>query len=320
MSHFLMTFPNDASLDDLLGWLLQSPHAVPPIPSVRSWRERWREMVEENPDAVTLALRGGFKADRIGWAFAAGYQAALRALLPQTGADEVLALTATEEAGNRPRDIETLCSRAADGWRLHGRKSWVTLGDECSALLVVARLATESERPQLKLLRVPATAEGLRWLPARALPFIPEVPHSQCELEAVTLPAAAMLPGDGYSDYVKPFRTIEDVFVSLALLAYALREARARGWPQALQARLTAVLCSVVTLAGQHPSAAPGHVALAGALALAAELYGEISVLMQQAEDESAARWLRDAPLFGVAGKARAARTARGWELLAAAR
>ena len=329
MSNTLTTPPSESGLNDTLRWLLQAPHCVAALPSVQVWRGAWQTLAGEVDDWVALALRGGFMADRIGWAFAAGYQAALRALVPgvapdagpDVGPEDILALAATEPAGNRPRDIETRCAETAEGWRLDGHKSWITLGGDCTALLVVARLAADDEkaRPRLKVLRVPATAAGLAWPPSPPLPFIPELPHSQCLLEAVVVPATAMLPGDGYSDYVKPFRTIEDVFVNLALLAYALREARARSWPQALQERLVAALCSFAALAGQHPASAVMHVALAGALAVAGALYQEIGVLMQQTDDAAAARWCRDAPLFGVAGKARAARTVRAWEQLAGA-
>lgn len=321
MSNTLTTPLSGSGLHGTLRWLLQTPHYAAALPSVQAWRDAWQTLAGEVDDSVALALRGGFMADRIGWAFAAGYQAALRALVPGVAPEDILALAATEPAGNRPRDIETRCAETVEGWRLDGHKSWITLGGDCTAVLVVARLADDDEkaRPRLKVLRVPAIAAGLEWPPSPPLPFIPELPHSQCLLKAVVVPAAAMLPGDGYSDYVKPFRTIEDVFVNLAVLAYALREARARGWPQALQERLVAALCSLAALAGQHPASAATHVALAGALAVAGALYQETGVLMQRADDAAAARWCRDAPLFGVAGKARAARTVRAWEQLAGA-
>ena len=59
------------------------------------------------PRRAEQALLGGFDADRVGWAFASGYQAALRALLPELPADAVAAFCVTEESGNRPRDIHT---------------------------------------------------------------------------------------------------------------------------------------------------------------------------------------------------------------------
>ena len=45
-------------------------------------------------------------------------------------------------------------------------------------------------------------------------------------LADVKLPAAARLAGDGFSDYGKPFRTLEDLYVGAAVLAWLLRDPR----------------------------------------------------------------------------------------------
>ena len=63
--------------------------------------------------------------------------------------------------------------------------------------------------------------------------FVPEVPHAQVLMQDLRVSASALLPHDGYDAYVKPFRTIEDLHVTLAVLAYLLREARVRHWPAA---------------------------------------------------------------------------------------
>ena len=47
-----------------------------------------------------------------------------------------------------------------------------------------------------------------------------EIPHAEVGLDRVRVEASAVLPGDGYADYVKPFRTIEDAHVHCALLGY----------------------------------------------------------------------------------------------------
>ncbi len=79
--------------------------------------------------------------------------------------------------------------------------------------------------------------------------FVPEVPHARVQLDAVRVDAAQLLPGDGYDSHVKPFRTLEDTHVALAVLAYLLREARQRGWPPAFAERLCAVLAALAALA-----------------------------------------------------------------------
>jgi hypothetical protein len=147
--------------------------------------------------------------------------------------------------------------------------------------------------------------------------FVPEVPHAQVLLHDVRVSADALLPGDGYDTYVKPFRAIEDLHVTLAVLAYLLREGRARRWPAAFNEQLVAALSLLLRLASEDARAATTHVELAGALRFAHRLYADADPLWVAAGDDPAAqRWQRDVPLFAVAGTAREQRAARAWERL----
>jgi alkylation response protein AidB-like acyl-CoA dehydrogenase len=301
---------------------LRAPTDVPERSSVAQWWPRWRDGAALAQDPAAMALLGGFDADRVGWAFAAGYQAALRALLPELPAATVAAFCVTEEGGNRPRDIATRIAPAAGGgWMIQGAKRWTTLGPDSNLLLVVGALQTPAAdgRPQLRVARVPAGAPGLQLLPMPATRFVPEVPHARVQLDGVAVGADALLPGDGYDGYVKPFRSIEDTHVTLAVMAYLLREARARAWPAAFAERVCAVMALLAGLA-EAPAEAPAtHVALAGALALAHALYDEAGTLWaRQPDDPAAQRWQRDAALFAVASSARTQRAARAWERLRA--
>jgi alkylation response protein AidB-like acyl-CoA dehydrogenase len=301
---------------------LRAPTDVPARASVAQWWPRWRDGAARAPGSAAMALLGGFDADRVGWAFAAGYQAALRALLPTLPADAVAAFCVTEEGGNRPRDIATRFTVApGGGWTIQGAKRWTTLGPASSLLLVVGALPAQAgdARPQLRVAQVPAGAPGLQLLPMPKTRFVPEVPHARVQLDAVRLDEQALLPGDGYARYVKPFRSIEDAHVTLAVLAYLLREARQRGWPVTFAERLCAALALLADLA-ESPADAPAlHVALAGALAWAHDLYAEAGTLWARDADEPAAqRWQRDAALFAVAASARGLRAARAWERLQA--
>ena len=301
---------------------LRAPTAVPERATVAEWWPRWRDGAAGSRGSAAMALLGGFDADRVGWAFAAGYQAALRALLPNLPAATVAAFCVTEEGGNRPRDIATRIAPAAGGgWTVQGAKRWTTLGPDSNLLLVVGALQAPAAdgRPQLRVARVPAGAPGLQLLSMPATRFVPEVPHARVQLDGVAVGADALLPGDGYDGYVKPFRSIEDTHVTLAVLAYLLREARARQWPAAFAERLCAVLTLLADLAEAPPAAPATHVALAGALALAHALYAEAGTLwVRQPHDPAAQRWQRDAALFGVASSARTLRAARAWERLQA--
>ncbi len=316
--------------------VLRADPAAAAQPDVAAWWARWRDRAARAATPAAQAIAGGFDADRVGWAFAAGYQAALRRLCPDLPAGSIAALCVTEEAGNRPRDIATrlepLEPAEGGGWRLSGAKRWTTLGPAGSLLLVAARLTDAAEgaegaegvegkrgaRPRLKVARVPVPAPGLSVEPMAGIGFVPEVPHARLRFDGVAVAADALLPGDGWDQVVKPFRTIEDLHVTLAVLAYLLREARARRWPAAIAERLAALMLLLAELGAAPPDAAAMQVALEGALQLAHALYAEAGTLFAAAgaDDPGAARWARDQPLFAVARQARALRAERAWQRL----
>src|SRR5262245_48930328 len=109
----LLLPPPARPIDDVAGW----------------WRQIWLSVDSGERKPAALAVAGGFAADRVGWAFASGYQAALRALLPDLLRDTLAAFCVTEVDGNRPRDIRTTIAPQPDGaLRIDGAKRWTTLG------------------------------------------------------------------------------------------------------------------------------------------------------------------------------------------------
>lgn len=294
---------------------LRADPAVADCPDVASWWPLWQAQAAHGPASADMALRGGFDADRVGWAFAAGYQAALRALCPQLPRETMAAFCVTEDGGNRPRDIRTRITAVAGGLRIDGAKRWTTLGPVSSCLLVVGAVHTDSERAALKVALVPADAAGVQLLPMPDTGFVPEVPHARVVLDGVIVPS--LLGGDGYNDYVKPFRSIEDTHVTLAVAAYLLREARLREWPPAVREELAALLATFASLSCAAMHAPATHVVLAGALHAAQRLYAQADTLFGNGDD-GARRWARDRALFQVAAGARGLRAERAWQRLAA--
>jgi acyl-CoA dehydrogenase len=303
-----------------IDFCLRAATELPARDTVAQWWPRWRDGAARADSPAAQALLGGFDADRVAWAFAAGYQAALRALLPGLRPDVLAAFCVTEEGGNRPRDIQTRFTPVANGAvSISGAKRWTTLGPDSSLLLIVGALPAgeDTSRAQLKVARVAADTPGLQLLPMPETRFVPEVPHARVRLDAVQVDAGALLPGDGYDVYVKPFRSIEDIHVTLAVAAYLLHEARQRGWPAAFAERLCALLVLLAELSASPPDAPAVHIALAGALAQAHALYAEAGGLWAALGDDPAAqRWQRDAALFSVAGTARGLRAQRAWQRL----
>lgn len=263
------------------------------------------------------AVLGGFAADRLGYAFAAGYQAALDALLPGAPGER-RALCATEDAGAHPRAIRTaLRVDASRKMQLEGRKRWATLAPLAEELLVVASLGETAEgRNVLRLVRVPRAAPGVRITPMPATPFAPEIPHAEIALEGVAVREEDLLEGDGYEAYLKPFRTLEDVHVHGALLGYLVGVGRRHGWPEGVLERLAGLVLIAEGVAADAPQHPTTHLALAGLLGATQALLAELEPHWASVGDEERARWARDRPLLDVAARAREARRARAWERL----
>jgi acyl-CoA dehydrogenase len=302
----------------MLPQLSASQAAAAPCESVAQWWPRHRAIAREHADPIHQAIIGGFVADRVGWAFASGYQAALRALFPDAPGDRLCALCVTEDDGNSPKAIRSSLKKNGAGWLLNGAKRWTTLGPEGALFFVAARdEAASAARPAIRLVRVSSGTPGLKIESMPATKFVPEVPHARLQFENLKVEETELLPGDGYDLYVKPFRTVEDIHVQAAVLSYLMREGQRLSWPQGWLERLSALLAALGKLSDMPAAHAETHVALAGALTIGAGLIGETEAFwLKSAADPAALRWRRDRELLQVAGKAREMRTQRAWEKL----
>lgn len=267
---------------------------------------------------VDRAIVAGFLSDRVGYAFLAGYRSALQVLVPALAAGELATFSVTEAGGNHPRAIATRLTRTPDGTALvSGKKRFATLGPLASSLIVVASEGKDEDgKNQLRAVWVDRGARGVTVRPMPELPFVPEVPHAEIELDRVSVEAERILSGDGYSDYVKPFRTLEDVFVHAALLGYVFGAGRRTGAPGALLERVVALLACARALSELDPRASETHVAVAGLIAQSRDLLDSDRLAAFRLEPDEQARFDRDRPLVSVASEVREKRRRRAWKTL----
>jgi alkylation response protein AidB-like acyl-CoA dehydrogenase len=309
--------------------LLTAEPVAPVQPDVAAWWPGFVRVSQRWRDPFDRTLAGGFGADRVAWAFCAGYQAALRAMVPTLPDDQVACLCATEEAGNSPKAIRAALSRKDGRLVLSGDKKWTTLGPAGARLLVVARAEPQpgedadalEARPRLQLVAVASDAPGVVLETMPPTRFVPEAPHAQIHLRDVAVAERDLLPGDGYERYLRPFRTIEDIYVQAAILAYVVREARARGWPREFIEKVMALLATLRLLSAANPSDPATHVLLAGEQSLSADTLAQADGLWQSGGtaggDDAAQRWARDRALTNVAGTIRQKRRDSAWSRLA---
>lgn len=266
-----------------------------PLPS-------WYAQLLNQADGLTtaqLAILGGRLAATPGLAFFAGYQAALRALWPDAPAS-LGAFCVTERRSVRPADLTT---RLENG-RLSGCKDFVTGGGEADWLLVAARSEPAGEPARIALCHVARDASGVALEGLPPLPIATDIPHARLLLDDA---AAQTLPGDGWDDYAKPFRTLEDIHVLLALAAWLYGVGLDCQWPQALRLKLAGVLAAGGEIARLDPRDAAAHLLLAGVFAQFESLQAELDAALDSA-GEWATSWRRDRALLTIAGSARAKR------------
>lgn len=305
--------------------LLQFLVAAPPTPrAAADAAEFWAQHLAAAPFAgdaprpFDLAAAGGFIADRLGYAFLAGYGAALQQLV---GAPILTptALCATEVGGAHPKAMATELTRTQAGWEMSGRKSFVTFGPLVQTLLVIAKDAAATDakgRSELALVRIPVERSGVTIERQPDLPFVPEIPHAAICFERVQIAPDERLPGDGYVRYLKPFRTIEDCHVMAAALGWLVQVARRCDWPRPSVQELLMLIAAGRELAACPPLESGTHVALGGWLASIERAIAGTAEHWALVDAPTRERWERDQPLLKVAGKVRAQRLATAWERL----
>jgi acyl-CoA dehydrogenase len=294
---------------DVLRFLLTEPPDFPSLDSVDAWWRRHLAVPPRFPAPADLALASGFRMDRMGFVFASGYQAALRALFPQLPEGRRAALCATEPGGGHPTAMETTLTPSGTGWKLDGQKTYVTLGTHAEVLLVVASEGRDDQgRNRLRMVLLDAKRPGVTVEPLAPLGFVPEVPHAALRLTGVDVAPADVLPGDGYTRYLKPFRTVEDCHVNLAVLGWLVKVGRRCGWPVALREELVAVAVMMHALAKEDPSDPAVHVALGGAFTQMHRGLERCEVAWEGVDVEMRERWQRDRRLLDLASRVRAKR------------
>ncbi|TPG80462.1 acyl-CoA dehydrogenase [Pseudomonas arsenicoxydans] len=250
-----------------------------------------------------LAVAGGRLMATPGLAFLVGYQAALRMLWPSAPLS-LGALCATEQRSLRPADMHT---RLTD-LRLSGRKDFVTAGDAAEWLLIAARSEAPGDPVRLSLAVVYPGEPGVRLEKLPAIALMPDISHGRLFLDNAQ---CELLAGDGWDAYVKPFRTLEDVYVLSAMTAWLYGIGQDSDWPQALQLRILALLAGCAEVSRQAPNNAAGHVLLGGLFAQFEGLKVEIDQALADGSPHWAAMWQRDQAVMELAAGARGKRLAK---------
>lgn len=305
----------------ILDWLLSRQREIDPAEqnSLADWKALFDAHAPAWPATPDRAAAGGFLADRLAYAFAGGYDSALRRLVPWLPPRALVSLCVSEQGGAHPGAIKSsLVKEGADGtagaWRLDGRKQFVTNAREAQVLLVAASTGrTPDGKNALRMVMIDRDMPGVQIVPMGELPFVPEISHGIVELRGVRVEESRFLPGDGYVNYIRPFRTIEDLHIFAAVCGHLFRVAALYGWPREARERMLGLLAAVRALALADPDAPGVHIAAGGLQAQVNSLLLDIAPHWDSVEERARARWERDRALLKVAGGARAKRLEKAW-------
>lgn len=307
---------------EIVDWLVG--HSVPLLPdrpySVKEWKSLHEGEIGQWPESADRAIAGGFLAHRVAHAFAGGYHSALQRLVPTIPPAAFPALCVSEKGGGHPRMIKARLEKnrkdkeGSPAWKLNGRKQFVTGAAEADVYLVAASTGIgDNGKNIIRLVRVNAGVPGATIEEMPALSFIPEIKHGVLWLKDVDVPETQFLPGDGYTEYIKPFSIMEDLHISAALLGYFFRTATRFDWPITHKEQILGLAAAMRTLAMCDPSAPGVHIALGGIYQLLDHLMTGLEPYWQTVGTDEGEAWERDKTLMNFSQAVKVKRLAAAW-------
>ncbi|WP_428486931.1 acyl-CoA dehydrogenase family protein [Rhodopila sp.] len=219
-------------MDRIDSWLRLCPDAaIDPLPGMRK-----AGLLDPVPDYATIARLKAVLVERTGllgigsvWSgrhlvfrhFLGFGTAAQRAEWAARG----LAVGISEpDVGAHPKRLTTRADRTDTGFRITGRKAWVSNGPSADGIIVFAITSEVAGRKQYSAFIVPRDTPGLGIGEMPGLHALRPSQHCLLTLDNCPVPAAAMLgeAGSAYGRMALPFRDIEDAVGSFGTLG-ALR-------------------------------------------------------------------------------------------------
>lgn len=312
---------NKASLA-VIDWLLKKSGSIDTssINSFGDWKKVFDRNASEWTETLEIAVVGGFVSDRVSYAFASGYESAIRHMVPDLPRGAVVAFCVTEEGGGHPKAIESTLKETDDvsgkkRWILNGSKKFITCANEAEMVLAAASTGISLDgKNQIRIVLVNKKTPGISVEPMEQLPFVKEISHGRLHFKDVIVMESQILEGDGYSDYIKPFRTIEDIHVFGAILGYLFRVASVFDWPNDIREGLLSMITTLRSISLCDPISKEVHIVLGGVFRGLSDLLYRADSYWDKVDKDTREGWERDRVLLSVAGRARERRLASAWE------
>jgi acyl-CoA dehydrogenase len=164
------------------------------------------------------------------------------------------------KVGAHPKLLTTRADAVDGGFRITGRKAWVTNGPTAEAIIVFAITGQDAGRKRYSAFIVPRDTPGLTIEEMPGFHALRPSQHCLLTLDDCFVPASALLgdPGSAYERMALPFRDIEDAVGTFATLG-AMRHAT--GLLAELEAVPTSDLGAIAALTAVFAASAESVVA-----------------------------------------------------------
>ncbi len=206
------------------------------------------------------------------------------------------------EVGAHPKRLTTRAEPTETGFRITGRKAWVSNGPDADAIIVLAITAEDQGRKRYSVFILPRDTHGMTITPMPGFHALRPSRHCMLGLNGCDVPASALLGerDTAYERMALPFRDIEDAvgtFGTLGALRYAISQFADMTLDDATDALGAVVALTAVFAAGAHALVATldegqlrtGNATLVGLRLLAIDIVDRLRALHPTMEGEGAA-------------------------------
>jgi acyl-CoA dehydrogenase len=198
---------------------------------------------------------------------------------------------------------------------LNGKKKYITCAKEADFFLVAASVGISDDgKNNIRMIKIDSKTPGITIVPMKDIHLVPEISHCELIFTDVKIFESDLLPGDGYTDYIKPFRTIEDLHISACILGYLFQNACRYDWGTDIKEIILGRIVSVRNLALSNPTAPAVHIVTGDVLKQIKELFKLLEPFWEKVGGEAKQDWDRDKILMTIADKARTRRLQTAWE------
>ncbi len=165
--------------------------------------------------ALNAALQGGAIADCLSQVFIAGYQGAIRHVLPATPAAQWFSLLVSEDQQDPAANPPTRLQVDGPGATVNGTKSWVASSATVDGLVVSAKRDDNSTQWFWCSAQEPAVTLSHRPAPS----FLPDLSQGFARFDNLQIPQEQWLEAEPFSHFMHA----ESLYVGVALVGYLWR-------------------------------------------------------------------------------------------------